>query len=69
MMSSAWFLADVTIGIQAKEFNLGFIRPENQFFSQFFSHGLGVPFGKLQACCHVPFSEEWLPSGHSTIKA
>uniref|UniRef100_A0A4W5MN73 branched-chain-amino-acid transaminase n=1 Tax=Hucho hucho TaxID=62062 RepID=A0A4W5MN73_9TELE len=25
-------------------------------------------FGKLQVGCHVPFTEEWLPSGHSTIK-
>ena len=23
-----------------------------------------MPFGKLQAGCHVPFTEEWLPSGH-----
>jgi hypothetical protein len=56
---------DMTLGIQAKEFNLGFIRPENLV-----SHTLGilkVPFGKLQADCHVPFTEEWLPSAHSTI--
>jgi hypothetical protein len=26
-------------------------------------------FGKLQAGCHVPFTEVWLPSDHSTIKA
>ena len=26
-------------------------------------------FGKLQAACRVPFTEECLPSGHSTIKA
>ena len=26
-----------------------------------------MPFGKLQAGCHVPFIEEWLQSGHSTI--
>uniref|UniRef100_A0A8C7MAY4 N-acetylneuraminic acid synthase a n=1 Tax=Oncorhynchus kisutch TaxID=8019 RepID=A0A8C7MAY4_ONCKI len=44
----------VTLGIQAKEFNLGFIRPENHV-----SH----------SGCHVPFTEEWLPSVHSTIKA
>ncbi|KAK3535147.1 hypothetical protein QTP70_004801 [Hemibagrus guttatus] len=25
---------------------------------------LQVPFGKLQADCHVPFTEEWLPPGH-----
>jgi hypothetical protein len=37
----------VMLAIQAKEFNLGFIRPENLV-----SHGLRViyvPFGKLQA--------------------
>ena len=28
-----------------------------------------MPFSKLQAGCHVPFTEEWLPSGHCTIKA
>ena len=27
-----------------------------------------MPSDKLQASCHVP-SDEWLPSGHSTIKA
>ena len=61
------FPPDVKLGIQAKEFNLGFNRPEN-----IVSHGLRVlkvPFGKLQAGCHVPFTEEWLLSGHSTIKA
>jgi hypothetical protein len=29
VMSSAWFPPDVMLGIQAKEFNLGFIRSEN----------------------------------------
>jgi hypothetical protein len=43
----ARFAPDVMLGIQAREFNLGFIRPKNL----------------------VPFTEEWLPSGHSTIKA
>ena len=33
VMSSDWFLPDVTLGIQAKEFNLGFIRKENLIFS------------------------------------
>ena len=33
----AWFPPDVTLGIQAKEFNLAFIRPENLV-----SDGLGV---------------------------
>ena len=55
----ARFLKDVTIAIQAKEFNLGFIRPENIVFK--------VPFGKVQAGCHVPFTEEWLPSGHKGL--
>ena len=41
---------DVTLGIQAKKFNLGFIRPENL---------VKVPFGKLQAGCHVSFTVEW----------
>jgi len=66
VMSGAWFPSDTTFAIQAKEFNLGFIRPDN-----FVSHGLRVlqvPFGKLQAGCHEPFTEEWLPSGHSTIQ-
>ena len=55
----ARFPPDVTVSIQVKEFNLGFIRPQNLV-----SHGLRVQVG-----CHVPFTEEWLPSGHSTIKA
>jgi len=66
VMSGAWFPSDTTFAIQAKEFNLCFIRPDN-----FVSHGLRVlqvPFGKLQAGCHEPFTEEWLPSGHSTIQ-
>ncbi|XP_073681055.1 E3 ubiquitin-protein ligase Siah2-like [Garra rufa] len=65
-MNSAWFPPDMTLGNQAKEFNLCFIRPEN-----FVSHALRVlqvPFGKLQAGCHVSFTEKWLPSGHSTIQ-
>ncbi|KAK3506956.1 hypothetical protein QTP70_033148, partial [Hemibagrus guttatus] len=46
VMSGAWFPPDMTLVIQAKEFNLCYIRPEN-----FVSHGLRVlqvPFGKLQ---------------------
>ena len=35
-MDGVWFPPDVMLGIQAKEFNLGFIRPENLV-----SHGLG----------------------------
>ena len=27
-----------------------------------------MPFYVLQACCHVPSSQEWLLSGHSPIK-
>ena len=46
----ARFLPDVTFGIQAKELNLGFKRP-NKLVS------------------FLPFTEEWLPSANSTIKA
>ena len=66
-MSGAWFPPDMTLGIQGEEFNLCFIRPDNLV-----SHGLRVlqvPFGKLQVGGHVPFTEEWLLSGHSTIQA
>ena len=54
-MGGARCLPDVTLDIQAKEFNLGLIRPEILI-----SHGLRalwVPFGKLQAGCHVPFTD------------
>ena len=56
----------VTLGCHAKEFNVGFIRPDH-----FVSHcqSFWVPFGTLHVGCHVPFTEEWLPSGHSTTKA
>ncbi|KAK3564608.1 hypothetical protein QTP86_023760 [Hemibagrus guttatus] len=67
VMSGAWFPPDMTLAIQANEFNLCFLRLEN-----FVSHGLRVlqvRFGKLQVGSHVPFTEEWLPSGHSTIQA
>ena len=58
---------DVLLDIQAKECNLGFIRPENLVFS--WSESPLGPFGKLQVGLHVPFTEECLPSGHSAIKA
>ena len=61
----ARFLPDVTLGIQAKEFNLGFIRPENLV-----SHGQS--FRCLLANSNwavVPFAEKWLLSGLSNIKA
>jgi hypothetical protein len=50
----ARFPPGVMLGIQAKEFNLDFIRPENLA-----SHGLKVlqvPFGKVQVGCFVPFT-------------
>jgi hypothetical protein len=56
-MGMVLFPTDVMLGIQAKEFNLGFIRPLNLV-----SHGLRVLYvllSKLQAGCHVPFTEEW----------
>ena len=60
----ARFLPDVTLGIQAKEFNLGFIRPENLV-----SNGLRVFKCLLANSKHMPFTVEWLPSGHTTMKA
>ena len=51
------------LGIQAKEFNLGFIRPVN-----IVSQGLRVLRCLLANSKHMPLTEEWLPSGHSTIK-
>ena len=53
----ASFPPDVTLGFQAKEFNLDFIKESLDALC------------KLQAGCHVPFNEVWHPSGHSTIKA
>ena len=55
-----------TLGIQAKEFNLSFIRPENLVS---WCESLLGAFGKLIAGRRVPFTEEWLQSGHSTITA
>ena len=60
VMSGAWFPLDMMLGIQSKEFNICYIRTEHFVF-----HGLRVlkvPFGKLRAGFHVPFTEEWLPS-------
>ena len=58
------FPPDVTLGIQFKEFNLGFIRPEN------LENQNQSPLGAFwQTPSGVPFYEEWLPSGHSTKKA
>ena len=60
----ARFPPDVTlVGIQAKEFYLGFIRPENLV-----SHGLRCLLANSKRAV-MPFTEKWLPSGHSTIKA
>ena len=66
VMNSAWFPPDITLRIEAKQLNLGFIRPENLV-----SHSLRVLYAlfcKLQACFHVSFTEERLLSGHSAIK-
>ena len=66
VMSCVRFPPDVALCIQSKEFNIRLIRPQNLL-----PHALKVfhvPFYKLQACCHVPISQEWLSSGHSPIK-
>jgi len=61
VMSGAWFPPDMTLCIQAKEFNLCFIRPEN-----FVSHGLRVlqvPFGLLLRSgfrlATLPYRPDW----------
>ena len=60
----ARFLLDVMLGFQAKEFNLGFIRPDHFILMVWESLGalLETPSG-------LSCTEEWLPSDHSTIKA
>ncbi len=66
VMSSAWFSPHIPLGIKAKKFYLGLIRPENLI-----CHHLGVLqvfFSKLHAGFHVSCTEERLPSGHSAIK-
>lgn len=55
--------SNTMLGVQAKQFNLCFIRREH------FLVVLEVFFVNLQAGCHVPFTEEWLPSVHSTKQA
>ena len=62
MMSRAWCLPDIVLGVLPKEFNVCLIRPDNLF-----PHALvlRMMFGKL----HIHFTQEWLPSSHSTIKA
>jgi len=50
-LSCGWFPPGMMLSIQAKEFNLCFIRPENLV-----SHGLRVlqvPFGKLKVGCRA----------------
>lgn len=51
---SVCFSPNITHDIHSKELNFSLS---------------GGPFGKLLMTCYVPFPEEWLPSGHSTIKA
>jgi hypothetical protein len=64
---SPQFPPDMMLGIQAKKFNIGFIRPESLV-----SHGLRV-FRYLLSNTKLAvmwiFAEEWIPSGHSTMKA
>ena len=59
VISGARFPPDVTIKIEAKQFSLGFIRPENLV-----SHSLRV-LCKLQVGFNVSFTKERLPSSHS----
>jgi hypothetical protein len=64
-MCCAWFSPDIALCIQAKEYH--FVSSHHIIFFLMISV-FHVPFCKLQACCHVPFSQEWLLSGHSPIK-
>ena len=41
---------------------------DHRIFCLLLSRVFHVPLCKLQACRHVPFSQEWLLSGHSPIK-
>lgn len=61
--SCAWFPPDITLSIQAKEFNPCFIRPQILFLRLWESFGCLLA-NCLLAGCHVLFPEEWLPSGH-----
>ena len=57
----ARFPPDMMLGIEAKEFNIVSVRPENLV-----SHGqspLGVVW-QTPSGCHMPFTEAWLPSDH-----
>lgn len=66
MLSSAWFPPDMMLRIEAKQFNLGFIRLEYHV-----SHSLSVLymlFCELQIGFHVSITDERLPSGHSALK-
>ena len=62
-MRDAWFMK---LWIEAKQFNLGFIRPDNLvYYSLRF---LSVFFCRLQVGFHVSFTKEIFPSDHSAIK-
>ena len=62
-MSCVWFSPDKALCIQAKVFNLSH---QTTIICLMISV-CHMPSCKLQACCHVPFSQEWLPSAHSPI--
>ena len=62
-VSSAWFPQHMTLRIEAKQFHLGFIRPEHLV-----SHSSSPLRSKLQTGFPVSFAEERRPSGHSPIK-
>ena len=66
VMSSARFPPDVALSIQAKEFDFHLISPQHLLHHVF--RVFHVPFCKLQVLRHVPFSQEWPPSGNSPIK-
>ena len=66
VMSCTRFPPDVALCIQAKELNFCLIRPQNllpRALRVFPMHFLPTP-GMLSC----PFSQEWLPCGHSPMK-
>ena len=62
----ARFPPDVTLGIQDKQLNLGFLRPENLVYRD--QSPLGA-FRQTPSGLSCAFTEESLPTGHFTIKA
>lgn len=64
VMSVAWFPPDMMLAIMSGGKSKSFIHHSREY-SHYLSV-LQVPFGKRQADCHMPVTEEWLSFGRST---